>query len=89
MDGYSYRTPLCILYSPAVIAAACFVLAQHIQEGPQSSSLAERIASPAPSASLPTPPTQHPMSSQSARYAVEFFKFNEIELSSLGGKFND
>ncbi|TCD69718.1 hypothetical protein EIP91_006485 [Steccherinum ochraceum] len=80
----SYRTPLCILFRPAIIAAACYILAQYMTEGPQSTSLSERIASPAPSASLPTPPTQHPMSSQSARFAIEFFKFNEMDLSSLG-----
>ncbi|THH32141.1 hypothetical protein EUX98_g2054 [Antrodiella citrinella] len=80
----SYRTPLCILYTPSIIAAACYILAQYMTEGPQPAPLSERIASPAPSASLPTPPTQHPMSSQSARYAVEFFMFNEIQLASLG-----
>ncbi|KAH8099487.1 cyclin-like protein, partial [Cristinia sonorae] len=80
----SYRTPLCVLYPPNIVAAACYILAQHLTEDPQTASLAERIASPAPSASLPTPPTQHPLSSQSARYAVEYFKFNEVELSSLG-----
>ncbi|KAL4248135.1 RNA polymerase II holoenzyme cyclin-like subunit [Abortiporus biennis] len=78
----SYRTPLCILYPPRIIAAACYILAQQLVEGPQSTSLAARLASPAPSASLPTPPSQKP-SPMTSRFAVEFFKFNEIELASV------
>ncbi|CAL1704800.1 unnamed protein product [Somion occarium] len=78
-------TPLCVLYPPRIIAAACYVLAQHIVEGPESSTpLSARISSPAPSASLPTPPSQSAMPSESSRFAVEFFRFNEIEMASVG-----
>ena len=80
-----YRTPLCILYPPKVIAAACYVLAEHAIEGPQASPLDARIASPAPSASLPTPPSHKAQSNGASRHAVEFFGFNEMELASVAG----
>ncbi|KAI0093641.1 cyclin-like protein [Irpex rosettiformis] len=35
----SYRTPLCILYPPRIIAVACYVLAQQYVEGTNSPSL--------------------------------------------------
>ncbi|PSR74914.1 hypothetical protein PHLCEN_2v9448 [Hermanssonia centrifuga] len=54
-------------------------------EGPSSLSLAARIASPAPSASLPTPPSHKPAYPESARFAVNFFKFNEVELAAVAG----
>ncbi|KAI0709097.1 cyclin-like protein [Earliella scabrosa] len=79
----SYRTPLCILYHPRVIAAACYVLAEHVIEGPQSSPLDARIASPAPSASLPTPPSHKAQPNGAPRYAVDFFGFNETELANV------
>ncbi|TFK92391.1 cyclin-like protein [Polyporus arcularius HHB13444] len=79
----SYRTPLCILYPPKIIAAACYVLAEHAIEGPQSSPLDARIASPAPSASLPTPPSHKVQHNGVSRHAVEFFRFNETELASV------
>ncbi|KAI0934391.1 hypothetical protein AcW1_005931 [Taiwanofungus camphoratus] len=79
----SARTPLCILYSPRIIAAACYILAQHCVEGPQSPSLDVRIASPAPSASLPTPPSHKPPSPETSRFAVEFFGFNEVDLAAV------
>ena len=80
-----YRTPLCVLYSSRVIAVACYILAQQYIEGPSSLSLAARISSPAPLASLPTPPSHKLSSPESARFALEFFKFNEMELASLSG----
>lgn len=80
----SYRTPLCLLYPPRIIAAASYVLAQHIVDSSTTTSLADRIGSPAPSASLPTPPSQIPNLPESSRFAVELFKFNEVEMSSVG-----
>ncbi|KAI1795966.1 cyclin-like protein [Ganoderma leucocontextum] len=79
----SYRTPLCILYPPKVLAAACYVLAEHAIEGPQHSPLDARIASPAPSASLPTPPSHKAQPTGFSRRAVEFFGFNEMELANV------
>ncbi|PCH38242.1 cyclin-like protein [Wolfiporia cocos MD-104 SS10] len=79
----TYRTPLCILHPPRIIAAACYILAQHIVEGPQSPSLDVRIASPAPSASLPTPPSHRLVSPEASRFAVEHFGFNEVELAGV------
>jgi cyclin K len=45
----SYRTPLCILLPPQVIAAAAFLFAQCLAEGPNGPSLTERleVANPA------------------------------------------
>ncbi|EMD38513.1 hypothetical protein CERSUDRAFT_113694 [Gelatoporia subvermispora B] len=79
----SYRTPLCILYPPRIIAVACYVLAQHLAEGPNSPPLDVRIASPAPSASLPTPPSHKAPSPRNSRFAIEHFGFNEMELASV------
>ncbi|KAF5381003.1 hypothetical protein D9615_003930 [Tricholomella constricta] len=79
----SYRTPMCILYPPKVIAAACYVLAQRIFDGPNSSSLDARISASAPTASLPTPPSHKPPSPDASRYAIEHFTFSETELSSV------
>ncbi|KAI0062288.1 hypothetical protein BV25DRAFT_1825734 [Artomyces pyxidatus] len=81
----SYRTPLCVLYRPHVIATACYVIAQRLADGPNSLSLDARISSSAPSASLPTPPHK-PTSPDVARFAVEFFGLNDEELSSVAGK---
>ena len=39
----SYRTPLCVLLSPQVIAAAAFLFAQCLADGPNSPSLTERL----------------------------------------------
>ena len=39
----SYRTPLCVLLSPEVIAAAAFLFAQCLVEGPNGASLTERL----------------------------------------------
>ncbi|KAH9854135.1 cyclin-like protein [Lenzites betulinus] len=79
----SYRTPLCLLYPPKIMAAACYVLAERAIEGPQSSSLDDRIASPAPAASLPTPPSHKSPWSGTSRRAIEHFGFNETELSNV------
>lgn len=79
----SYRTPMCILYSPRVIAASCYILAQRIFDGPNSPSLDARISASAPTASLPTPPSHKPPSPDASRYAIEHFTLNETELSSV------
>lgn len=39
----SYRTPLCILQPPQIIAAACFLFAQCLVDGPSGPSLDERL----------------------------------------------
>ncbi|KZT11393.1 cyclin-like protein [Laetiporus sulphureus 93-53] len=82
------RTPLCILHPPRIIAAACYILAQHIIEGPQSPSLDVRIASPAPSASLPTPPSHNLSSPEASRFAVDYFEFNEVDLAGVAETLN-
>ncbi|KAG6890718.1 hypothetical protein C0995_005091 [Termitomyces sp. Mi166 len=79
----SYRTPLCVLYPPKVIAAACYVLAQRISDGPNSPSLDARISASAPTASLPTPPSHKPPSPDASRYAIEYFALSEVELASV------
>ncbi|KAH9951324.1 cyclin-like protein [Amylocystis lapponica] len=79
----SARTPLSILYPPRIIAAASYILAQHVLEGPQSPSLDVRVASPAPSALLPTPPAHKHSSPEASRFVVEFFGFNEVELAAV------
>ncbi|KAI0054042.1 cyclin-like protein [Auriscalpium vulgare] len=79
----SYRTPLCVLYAPKIIATACYVLAQYLADGPHATSLDSRISSAAPSASLPTPPTHKPGSPDQARFAVGYFRLSADELSSV------
>ncbi|KAF8798000.1 cyclin-like protein [Phlegmacium glaucopus] len=79
----SYRTPVCILYPPRVIATACYVLAQRIVDGPNSPSLDARISAAAPSKSLPTPPSNKPPSPDAARAAIEHYNLNEEELSNI------
>ena len=81
----SARTPLCVLFPARIIAAACYILAQHVIEGPQSPSLDVRIASPAPSASLPTPPSHKVAPPEASRFAIEHFDFNELDLVSVAG----
>ncbi|TFY72717.1 hypothetical protein EVG20_g288 [Dentipellis fragilis] len=76
----SYRTPLCVLYPPKVIASACYILAQHIADGPHSLSLEARTSLSPPSASLPTPPTHKPASPDRTRFAIEFFGLSQEEL---------
>ncbi|KAI0281367.1 hypothetical protein BGY98DRAFT_1094861 [Russula aff. rugulosa BPL654] len=79
----SYRTPLCVLYPPKIIATACYILAQRIVDGPHSLSLDARVSPSAPSASLPTPPTHKPSSPDASRFAIEFFGLKESELLSV------
>lgn len=79
----SYRTPLCVLYPPKIIAAACYILTQRIIDGPHSLSLDARVSPSAPSSSLPTPPTHKPSSPDASRLAIEFFGLGESELSSV------
>lgn len=76
---------MCILYPPKVVATACYVLAQRIFDGPNSSSLDARISAAAPSASLPTPPSHKPPSPDASRYAIEYFTFDKEEISSVSG----
>ncbi|EPQ58145.1 cyclin-like protein [Gloeophyllum trabeum ATCC 11539] len=79
----SYRTPLCVLYPPRVVAAACYILAQRVADGPQSASLDARLSSPAPVSSLPTPPSHKATSPNGSRFAIEHFAFNEVELAGV------
>jgi len=79
----SYRTPLCVLYRPKIIAAACYVLGQRVHDGSNSPSLDARISANAPSMSLPTPPTHKPPSPDATRFAIEHFQLTESELSSV------
>lgn len=39
----SFRTPLCLLESPQVIAAACFLFGQCLAEGPNGPTLDQRL----------------------------------------------
>jgi hypothetical protein len=84
--GYRYRSPLCILFTPQIIATACYVLAQRVIDGPHSPSLDARISFPAPSTSLPTPPSHKPSSPDASRHAIDHFNFNEDELSCVSGE---
>ncbi|KAF9053647.1 cyclin-like protein [Hymenopellis radicata] len=79
----SYRTPLCVLFPPRIIAAACYILAQRLVDGPNAPSLDARISYTAPSASLPTPPSHKPLSPESSRFALEHFAFTSEALSDL------
>ncbi|KAJ7685185.1 cyclin-like protein [Mycena polygramma] len=79
----SYRTILCLLYPPQIIAAACYVLAQRVVDGPNSFSLDARVSSSAPTASLPTPPSHKPPSPDASRFAIEHFSFNDAQLTSV------
>ncbi|KAK7014885.1 cyclin pch1 [Favolaschia claudopus] len=79
----SYRTILCLIYPPQIIATACYVLAQRAVDGPNSFSLDARISSSAPTASLPTPPSHKPPSPDATRFAIEHFSFDNSELVSV------
>ncbi|KAJ6630774.1 cyclin-like protein [Mycena sp. CBHHK59/15] len=79
----SYRTPLCLLYPPQIIAAACYILSQRVVDGPNSVSLDARVSSTAPTSSLPTPPSHKPPSPDATRFAIDHFSFNDAELSSV------
>ncbi|KAF8582682.1 cyclin-like protein [Ramaria rubella] len=78
----SLRTPLCILQPARIIATASFILAQRMEEGPDSASLDERIFSRS-SASLPTPPHMHPRSPPSASFAQGFFHLSDSEMEAV------
>jgi hypothetical protein len=84
-DTCSFRTVLCILFEARIIAAACFILAQRLIEGPNSPSLDARIASTAPSASLPTPPSNKPNTPDASRFAVLQLQLSEAETMDLAG----
>ncbi|KAJ7273684.1 cyclin-like protein [Mycena haematopus] len=79
----SYRTILCLIYPPQIIATACYVLAQRVVDGPNSFSLDARISSSAPTASLLTPPSHKPPSPDATRFAIEHFSFRDAELASV------
>lgn len=82
-----YRTPVCILYPPRLIAYACYILAQRTNEGPNSSSLDTRVSTTSPSASLPTPPTHKSTSPNASRLLVEYYAIGEAESTQLAGQF--
>ena len=84
---FRYRTPLCVLYPPKIIATACYILAQRIADGPHSLSLDARVSPSAPSTSLPTPPTHKPSSPDASRFAIEFFGLKESEMLSVAGTY--
>lgn len=77
----SYRTPLCVLYSPQMIAAACIILAQKLVEGAQSPSLDHRVAWPDPSSTLPTPPSHQPSSPDASRSVLDHLSFGAGEMA--------
>ncbi|KAJ7046754.1 cyclin-like protein [Mycena alexandri] len=79
----SYRTILCLVYPPQIIATACYVLAQRVVDGPNSFSLDARISSSAPTSSLPTPPSHKPPSPDASRFAIEHFSFNNAQLADV------
>lgn len=84
---FRYRTPLCVLCPPKIIATACYILAQRIVDGPHSLSLDARVSPSAPSASLPTPPTHKATSPDASRFAIEFFGLKGDELLSVAGEY--
>ncbi|EAU88564.2 hypothetical protein CC1G_04270 [Coprinopsis cinerea okayama7 len=79
----SFRTPVCLLYPPRIIATACLVLAQRLFDGPNSPSLDARISATSPAAHLPTPPSHKPPSPDATRVVVERYGFSDSELSSI------
>ena len=82
---HSYRTPLCVLYTPRLIAVACYVLAQRIFDGPNSPSLDARISTSSPSKSLPTPPSHNPPSPDASRALVDHYNLHEPEVDQVAG----
>lgn len=82
---YRYRTPLCILYPPRLIAIACYILSQKILDGANSPSLDARISATAPSTSLPTPPSHKPPSPDASRAAIDYYNLNESDLHAVSG----
>ena len=86
MPPCRYRTPLCILYPPKVIAAACYVLAQRLYDGSNSPSLDARLAPIHPSATLPTPPAHKSVSPDANQAVLAFFALTELELQDVIGE---
>ena len=86
MSTNRYRTPLCVLYTPKIIAAACYVLAQRLYDGSNSPSLDARLAPIQPSASLPTPPAHKSASPDASLAALAFFSLNEAEVQAVIGQ---
>jgi len=83
-----YRTPLCILYGPRLIAIACIVLAQRVFDGPTSPSLDARISASSPSKSLPTPPSNQPPSPDASRAVVVHYNLQDSEVEQVAGSCN-
>ncbi|TRM59363.1 cyclin-like protein [Schizophyllum amplum] len=79
----SYRTPLCILFPPRIIAAACYILAQAAADDPSASSLDSRLAITAPSSTLPTPPTHKARSPDASRYVIEHYALTPAEVQDV------
>lgn len=84
---HRYRTPLCILQSPRIIAAACYILAQKVAEGPNSASLDDRVSLSA--GSLPTPPSQQPAPPNSSHRTLELFSLTEWDVGCVAGKYSN
>lgn len=84
----SYRTPMCVIFPPKIIATACYVLAERISDGPNSLSLDARISASSPSSHLPTPPSHKPPSPDASRLAIERQPFSESELSCISEALN-
>jgi len=78
----SLRTPLSVLQPARVIAAACYILAQRLEEGPNSPSFDERIFSRS-SASLPTPPHLYPRSPLVTNSAQSIFQLTDEDMEGL------
>ena len=74
-----------MLYTPRLIAIACYVLAQRISDGPNSPSLDARIAVSSPSKSLPTPPSHNPPSPDASRALVDYYNLHEPEVDQVAG----
>jgi len=84
---HRYRTPLCVLYPPRIIATACCILAQRIHDGPNSPSLDARISATSPASHLPTPPSHKPPSPDATRVVVERYAFTDQELVSIASSY--
>jgi hypothetical protein len=71
---------------PRIIAAACYVLAQRLVDGPHSLSLDARVFPTLPTASLPTPPTHQSNSPDASRAALGFFKLDAVDGQAVVGR---
>ncbi|KAH8835108.1 cyclin-like protein [Flagelloscypha sp. PMI_526] len=79
----SYRTPLCILFPAPTIAAACYILAQRLIDGPNSPSLDARISLTNPRTSLPTPPSHQPSSPSTHARILQEFGLDDAQLGDV------